>query len=192
CSSKAVDDEMPPAVLVAGHQSAAWALAEASAPVERVSRQLLPMVSTTDSREPGPPWAVRWLLDEAAPLIGQAPGVAVALLRRAVRDAPLDDAVTGALAGRLADAYYRVGNVAQAERIACRALDRVRDPDVHVDLHTTVVQCRGTTGRAAESLAALNDALTRPDLQARHRARLLVLIARTHRDLGEVDTAGPA
>ncbi|MEV6638677.1 AAA family ATPase [Amycolatopsis sp. NPDC051371] len=187
---KALYDEMPTAVRIAWHQVAASALAEARAPVERVARQLLPMVSTTDSRVPVPPWAVRWLLDVATPLIGQAPVAAVALLRRAVRDAPLDDAVTGALAGRLADAYYRVGNVAQAERIACRALDRVRDPDVHVDLQTTVVQCRGMTGRSAESLDALNDALTRPDLEARHRARLLVLIARTHRDLGEVDTAG--
>jgi DNA-binding CsgD family transcriptional regulator len=187
---RALYDEMPTAVRIAWHQAAAWALAEASAPVERVARQLLPMVSTTDSRVPVPAWAVRWLLDVATPLIGQAPVAAVALLRRAVRDAPLDDAVTGALACRLADAYYRVGNVAQAERIACRALDRVRDPDVVVDLHTTVVQCRGMTGRSAESLAELNDALTQPGLEARHRARLLVLIARTHRDLGEVDAAG--
>ncbi|MDQ7803024.1 AAA family ATPase [Amycolatopsis sp. A133] len=189
---RALYDEMPTAVRVAWHQAAASALAEAHAPVERVARQLLPMVSTTDSRVPVPPWAVRWLLDVAMPLIGQAPVVAVALLRRAVRDAPLDDAVTGALACRLADAYYRVGNVAQAERIACRALDRVRDPDVRVDLHTTIVQCRGATGRSAESLAALNEALGQPGLQARHRARLLVLIARTRRDLGEVDSAGRA
>ncbi|MFJ9782934.1 AAA family ATPase [Amycolatopsis sp. NPDC101161] len=187
---EALYDEMPTAVRVAWHQAAAFALAEASAPVERVARQLLPMVSTTDSRVPVPAWAVRWLLDVATPLIGQAPVVAVALLRRAVRDAPLDDAVTGALACRLADAYYRTDNVAQAERIASRALDRVRDPDVRVDLHTTVVQCRGSTGRAAESLAALNEALTQPGLEPRHRAKLLVLIARTHRDLGDVETAG--
>ncbi len=186
----ALYDDMPTAVRIAWHQGAAWALAEANAPVERVARQLLPMVSTTDSRVPVPAWAVRWLLDVATPLIGQAPGVAVALLRRAVRDAPLDDVVTGALAGRLADAYYGVGNIAQAERIAERALDRVRDPDVRVDLYTTVVQCRAMTGRSAEFLPELNDALTRPGLHPRHRARLLVLIARTHRYIGEVDTAG--
>ncbi|OXM63209.1 helix-turn-helix transcriptional regulator [Amycolatopsis vastitatis] len=186
---RALYDEMPTAVRVAWHQAAAWALAEANAPVERVARQLLPMVSTTDSRVPVPDWAVRWLLDVATPLIGQAPVVAVALLRRAVRDTPLDDAVTGALACRLADAYYRVGNVAQAERIALRALDRVRDPEVRVDLHTTVLQCRATTGRTAESLAALNEALDQPGLQARHRAKLMVLIARTRRYLGEIDAA---
>jgi DNA-binding CsgD family transcriptional regulator len=53
-----------------------------------------------------------------------------------------------------------------------------------------LTQCRGMTGRCAESLAALNRAMTQPGLQARHRARLLVLTARTHRDLGQVDTAG--
>ncbi|WIY00738.1 AAA family ATPase [Amycolatopsis mongoliensis] len=187
---RALYDEMPTAVRIAWHQAAAWALAEASAPVERVARQLLPMVSTTDSREPVPAWAVRWLLDVASPLIGQAPAVAVALLRRAVRDAPPGDAATDVLTCRLANAYYRVGNIAQAERIACRGLEHVSDPDVLVDLYTTVVQCRGATGRSAESLDALNAAANRPGLQARHRARLLVLIARTHRDLDEVDTAG--
>ena len=101
---KALYDEMPTSVRIAWHQDAAWALAEASAPVERVARQLLPMVSTTDSREPVPAWAVRWLLDVAAPLIGQAPVVAVALLRRAVRDAPPGDAATGVLTCRLANA----------------------------------------------------------------------------------------
>lgn len=187
--SKALYDEMPTAVRIAWHQAAARALAEAGAPVERVARQLLPMVSTTDSREPVPGWAVPWLLDVAAPLIGQAPVVAVALLRRAVRDAPPGDATTDALTCRLADAHYRVGNVAQAERIASQALEHVGDPDLLVDLHTTAAQCRGMTGRSAESLAALEDAVNRPGLRARHRARLLVLMARTHRDLGEVDTA---
>ncbi|NBH10874.1 hypothetical protein, partial [Amycolatopsis sp. SID8362] len=67
----ALYDDMPTAVRIAWHQGAAWALAEANAPVERVARQLLPMVSTTDSRVPVPAWAVRWLLDVATPLIGQ-------------------------------------------------------------------------------------------------------------------------
>ncbi|UOZ03086.1 LuxR family transcriptional regulator [Amycolatopsis sp. WQ 127309] len=186
---KALYDEMPTSVRVAWHQGAARSLAEAGAPVERVALHLLPMVSTTDSRVPVPAWAVQWLLEVAAPLIGQAPAVAVALLRRAVRDARPGDAVTAALTCRLADAHYRLGNFGQAERIACRALEHLDDPDLLVDLHTTVTQCRGMTGRSAESLAALNDAVARPGLQPRHRARLLVLIARTHRDLGQVVTA---
>jgi tetratricopeptide (TPR) repeat protein len=45
-------------------------------------------------------------------------------------------------------------------------------------------------GRAAESLATLDRALAAPGISARHRARLLVLAARTHDNLGEVETAG--
>ncbi len=185
----ALYDELPPAVRMAWHGAAARALAEAGAPVERVARQLLPAVSGKDSTDPVPGWVVRWLLGAASPLIGQAPAVAVALLRRAVGDAPPGDDETGTLSGRLADALYRVGDIAEAERVACRALPRIDDPDLLVDLHATVTQCRGMTGRAAESLSTLNEAVTRPGLPARHRARLLVLTARTHRDLGEVDTA---
>lgn len=184
----ALYDEMPVAVRVAWHQAAARELAQAGAPVGRVARQLLPAMTTAkDVQEPVPAWVVHWLRDAASPLIGQAPAVAVAILRRAVVDAP--DAEIGVLSCRLADALYRAGDVAEAERVACRALQRVSDPGLLVDLHTTVTQCRGMTGRSAESLAALNEAMTRPGFQARHRARLLVLAARTHRNLGQVDTA---
>lgn len=186
---KALYDEMPLAVRVAWHQAAARALALAGAPVGRVARQLLPTMTTANIREPVPGWVVRWLLDAASPLIGQAPTVAAAILRRVVEDAPTGGAPIDVLSCRLADALYRAGDVAEAERVACRALQRVGDPDLLVDLHTTVTQCRGMTGRSAESLAALNEAMTQPGLQARHRARLLVLAARTHRNLGQVDTA---
>ena len=144
---KALYDELPASVRVAWHRTAAEALAEAGAPVERVARQLLPTLSTKDSPERVPSWVVHWLLDAAAPLTGQAPAVAVALLRRAVRDAPSGDAAKGVLAGRLADALYRVGDFAEAERVACRALPRATDPDLLVDLHTTATQCRAMTGR---------------------------------------------
>jgi DNA-binding CsgD family transcriptional regulator len=45
-------------------------------------------------------------------------------------------------------------------------------------------------GRFAESLATLDEALAAPGITARHRARLLVLAARTHITLGEVEKAG--
>ncbi|MEV6823883.1 AAA family ATPase [Amycolatopsis sp. NPDC051102] len=181
---QALYDELPAGVRVVWHRAAARALADAGAPVERVARQLLPTVSDDDAGEPVPGWVVGWLLGAATPLIGQAPEVAVKLLRRAVRDS-----TANALSCRLAEALYRVGDFAEAERVADRALQRADDPDLRVDLHTTVTQCRAMTGRSAESLAALNRAVATPGLPARHRARLLVLTARTHRDLGEVDTA---
>jgi ATP/maltotriose-dependent transcriptional regulator MalT len=45
------------------------------------------------------------------------------------------------------------------------------------------------TGSAAASLAALDRTLASPEITARHRARLLVLAARTHLHLGEVEEA---
>ena len=45
-------------------------------------------------------------------------------------------------------------------------------------------------GLAAESLATLDQALASPGISAGHRARLLVLAARTHMSLGEAEKAG--
>ena len=59
-----------------------------------------------------------------------------------------------------------------------------------MDLHWTLAQCRMLAGESAESLATLDRALASPGLSARHRARLLVLAARTHDNLGEVEKAG--
>ena len=95
-----------------------------------------------------------------------------------------------ALVGRLADALYRVGDVAAAEQVANSALAHAVEPDLLVDLHWTLAQCRMRAGRSAESLATLNQALAAPGISARHRARLLVLTARTHSHLGEVEQAG--
>jgi Tetratricopeptide repeat len=45
-------------------------------------------------------------------------------------------------------------------------------------------------GQSAESLATLARAVASPGLSDRHRARLLVLAARTHSYLGEAEMAG--
>ena len=80
--------------------------------------------------------------------------------------------------------------LAEAEQVASRALEYAAEPDVVEDLHWTLAQCRMLAGSAAESLAALDQALAAPGISARHRARLLVLAARTHLHLGEVEEAG--
>ena len=74
--------------------------------------------------------------------------------------------------------------------MANRALKQTSEPDLLVDLHWTLAQCRGLAGVSAESLATLDRALSSPGLSARHRARLLVPAARTHFNLGEVEKAG--
>ena len=71
-----------------------------------------------------------------------------------------------------------------------RALEHAAEPDLLVDLHWTLAQCRMLAGESAESLATLDRALASPGISARHRARLLVLAARTHYNLGEAEKAG--
>ena len=191
----ALYDEMPAAVRAAWHRDAARALAEAGAPADRVARQLLRATGSgpddpDPTTEPVDDWMLDWLARSADQLVGQAPGVAAELLARAVAGSPTDSAQGGWLASRLADALYRIGERPRAEQVAFHALEHAAEPDLLVDLHWTLAQCRMLAGESAESLAALDRALASPGISARHRARLLVLAARTHRIIGEVEKAG--
>jgi DNA-binding CsgD family transcriptional regulator len=187
----ALYDEIPAPVRAAWHRDAGRALAEAGASADRVARQLLWAVGGPGgTAEPMDEWILRWLVSTAELLVSQAPRAAAELLRRAVTSSPPGSAQHDCLAGRLADALYRVGDTAEAEQVANRALEYVVERDLRVDLHWTLAQCRMRAGRSAESLDRLNRALDTPGISARHRARLLVLAARTHCNLGEVETAG--
>jgi DNA-binding CsgD family transcriptional regulator/tetratricopeptide (TPR) repeat protein len=188
----ALYEQMPEPVRAAWHRSAGKALVEASAPVDRIARQLLPAYcSPGGAAEPMDAWAVRWLREAAPVLTGHSPRAAVDLLRRAVIT-PTGAGAADVLGCRLAEALYRTGATAEAEKVASRALERVTDPDLVVDLHWTLAQCRALAGRTDESIAALEGALAGGELAARHRARLRVLVARSHRDAGRVDTASRA
>jgi DNA-binding CsgD family transcriptional regulator/tetratricopeptide (TPR) repeat protein len=187
----ALYDVMPAPIRAAWHRDAGRALAEADAPADRVARQLLWAVDGSGSpAEPMGAWILGWLDRTAELLVGQAPQVAVELLRQAVARSPVGSAQHDRLSGRLADALYRVGEAAEAEQVATRALMHAVEPDLLVDLHWTLAQCGILAGRAAESLATLNRALAAPGISARQRARLLVLAARTHSNSGDIETAG--
>jgi DNA-binding CsgD family transcriptional regulator/tetratricopeptide (TPR) repeat protein len=187
----ALYDEMPAPIRAAWHRDAGRALAETGAPVDRVARQMLRAVSGPGGRtDPMDEWMLSWLADTADRLVGQAPGVAAELLRRAVARSPAGSAQHDWLASRLADALYRIGDRAEAEQVAVRALEHAVEPDLLVDLHWTLAQCRMLAGGSTESLATLDRALASPGISARQRARLLVLTARAHSHLGEFDRAG--
>ncbi len=157
----ALYDQMPAPVRAAWHRDAARALAEAGAPADRVARQLLR--ATGGPSGPVDEWMMDWLDRAADLLVGQAPAVAAELLARAVASTPAGPARHGWLASRLADALYRTGDRAQAEQVANRALEHATEPDLVVDLHWTLAQCRLLAGPSAESLAVLDRALaTRP------------------------------
>ena len=187
----ALYDAIQPPVRAAWHREAARALAEAGAPADRVARQLLGAGGGPDGdSEPMHEWMLTWLIGTADLLVGQAPRVAAELLGQAVASVPSGSAQYEALVGRLADTLYRIGDMAGAEQVASRALAHVGEPDLLTDLHWTLAQCRMWTGRSAESLETLYNALASSGLSDRHQARLLVMAARTHSYLGEVEKAG--
>jgi DNA-binding CsgD family transcriptional regulator/tetratricopeptide (TPR) repeat protein len=187
----ALYDEIPVPLRAAWHRDAGRALAEAGAPTDRVARQLLWAAgSSAGPAEPMDEWILSWLTRSADQLVGQAPQVAAELLRQAVAGSQVGSPVHDSLVARLADALYRLGDRTEAEQVANDALEHVTDPDVLVDLHWTLAQCRMRVGRSTESLATLDRALATPGISARHRARLLVLAARMHSNLGEVEKAG--
>ena len=187
----ALYDEMPAPVRAAWHRDAGRALAEAGAPADRVARQMLRAVAEPGGRtEPMDEWMLIWLARTADPLVSQAPGVAAELLTQAVASSPPGSTQHDWLMARLADALYRIGDTTQAGKVANRALEHAAEPDLLVDLHWTLAQCRMLAGESADSLATLDRALASPGISARHRARLLVLAARTHSFLGEVEKAG--
>lgn len=140
-------------------------------------------VSTMDE------WMLEWLAVSAESLIGQAPGVAAELLAQAVSGIPAGSFRHGWLASRLADALFRTGNRVEAERVAERTLGYATDADLVVDLHWTLAQCRIAKGSETDSFAALEQALETPGITPKHRARLLVLAARSYLASGDVETA---
>jgi DNA-binding CsgD family transcriptional regulator len=187
----ALYEETPAPVRAAWHRDAGRSLAEAGAPADRVARQLLQaMAGPSALTEPMDEWILNWLTQTADVLVGQAPRVAADLLRRAVASSYAGSAQHGFLTARLADALYRIGDAAGAEQVANQTLASTAEPDLLVHLHWTLAQCRMRVGEFAECLATLDQALAAPGISTRHRARLLVLAARTHDSLGEAEKAG--
>ena len=203
----ALYDGVPAAVRAAWHADAGRALAASGAAVDRVARQLLAALDDpTRATGLDDGWLAEWLVTvAAAPLIGRAPQAAVPLLRAAAQGMAAQGMAaqgvaaqgvaaqgrggTATLAGLLADALYRTGDAAAAERVAAEALADVTEPDVLVDLHWTRAQCLSVLGRASECVETLETALAADGLERRHRARLLALAARAHRTHGDVDVA---
>ncbi|MCT2584360.1 helix-turn-helix transcriptional regulator [Actinophytocola gossypii] len=186
---RALYDDIAEAVRPAWHRDAARALAEAGVPHDRVARQLLAATKSPDAGPLDEP-LLDWLADAAPTLIAQTPKLAIDLLSQASRRSPPNTRRGAVLACRLADALFRTGDHVRAQRVAHRTMAVITDPDLVVDLHWTVSQCRALAGRADESFESLARALTLPGLSAQHRGRLLVMTARAHRDLGEVTVAG--
>ena len=129
-----------------------------------------------------------WLVRTADQLVGQAPGVAAELLAQAVASTPFGAVHHDWLVSRLADALYRTGDIARAAQVANQALDFVTEPDLLVDLHWTLAQCRIRTGPVRGVPGDAGPGAGDSRAIRRHRARLLVVAARTHSSFGEIET----
>jgi DNA-binding CsgD family transcriptional regulator len=186
---RALYDDIAAPLRPAWHGDAAKALAEAGVPTPRVARQLLHAINVPNA-DPLDESLLNWTADAAPSLIAQAPKDAIELLRKASSGSPASTPRGAVLVCRLAEALYRNGECDEAVEVATRAMRVITDPDLVIDLHWTVSQSRAMLGRSDEALAALERAHTLSDISAQQRARLLVLIARAHRDLGEVSVAG--
>ncbi len=187
---QALYDAIPAVVRAAWHREVGRALADYGASVEGVARQLLPALDGADPASGAADhWIVGWLVEAGQQLVGQVPQAAIPLLRWAIAGTPAGVVRHDELACRLADVLYRVGDAAGAAQVATRALAQVNDPDLLVDLHWILAQCRVMAGLCEESLAELDTALRTPGLNRIHRARLLVLMARVQRSLGRVERA---
>jgi DNA-binding CsgD family transcriptional regulator len=183
----ALYEEMPVPVRAAWHLDAARALVRHGASAEKVARQVLPAVDGGSTNVDGS--LVEWLSGAAHKLAGQAPNATVRLLRWALGGTPPGSTHHELLTCRLADALYRAGETAEAARVAHGALTYVKRADLMIDLHQTLLGCRAVEGRREETLHAVEAALELPGLGELHRARLLVLAARSHRSMGRVDRA---
>jgi tetratricopeptide (TPR) repeat protein len=186
--------------LVPADQAEAWrraarAVIDAALPADIAQPETWPICSALlphlqRAHQPMDEWMLSWLARSGPLLVGHAPRAAAELLRQGVASSVADPAQHDRLAGWLAEALYRVGDVADAEQVANLALEHAADPDLVADLHWTLAQCSMRGGSSAESQAMLDRALAAPGILARHRARLLVLAARTHSNVGEVEKAG--
>ncbi len=175
--------EMPASVRAAWHRDAGHALAAAGAAPERVARQLL--------RGPadGEGWMLDWLATSADSLVSQAPGVAAELLAQTVAAIPAGSGqarLAGGQARGRALPNRRPGGGRAGGRAGARPRGRPR-PGRGPALDPRPVPDAGRGGRGV-----LRDDRTgarRTGLSATHRARLLVLGARTHLYFGEVEAA---
>ena len=145
----ALYEGMPAAVRAAWHRDAGRA-SRRGAPADRVARQLLPALAG-DARRRGRR-VDRAVAGRRGPqLVGQAPHVAISLLRWAV---------TGMPAGVPRTTCWRAGSPTRSTGWATRRrrpgrqrrLAHVTRPDLLVDLHWTLIQCRASYGRVGRDV----------------------------------------
>jgi class 3 adenylate cyclase/DNA-binding CsgD family transcriptional regulator len=175
----AVYAELSPVDRNRGHTRAARLLVESGSDPERVAAQLLLTTSTGDT------WASTALRDAARSALGRgAPDSAVTYLRRALDDAPPEEA--GAVLHELGAAEARLAAPEALEHLA-GARAAARDPRVRSRIALDLGGALFTAGRAPEALDVLDGAIAElageePEL-SRELEYLLIGVARFEPEL---------
>jgi DNA-binding CsgD family transcriptional regulator/tetratricopeptide (TPR) repeat protein len=162
-------DEIPEFLRPAAHHRAAWLLAQAGMPVERVAEQLL---STSGCM---PPWTVDWALGAAATLTRRAPRAAAALLNRAFECATPDSAQRGALADRLATVLYLLGRLDELRSLAAQRLSECDGGGDSGRMTWMLASALARTKHSAEAIEVADRAIRAPVADNRWTARLRAL-----------------
>ena len=184
----ALYDEMPAPVRAAWHRDAGRALAEAGAPADRVARQMLR--ATAEAATPPGRWTSGCWTGWPQPRTRWWPGArgGGGAPQPGRRQLPGRSARHGWLASRLADALYRSGDRAGPSRWRT---GRSSTPSP-ISWLTCTGRWRSAAcwpGSPRSRWPRWTGRWPRPGSRPRDRARLLVLAARTHSDLGEVEKA---
>lgn len=179
---QALYQSIPGALRSALHREAAQALAISASQPLRVAEQL------AASDQAGNSWARQWLVVHAAPLAAQAPDLAIDLLRRELDH--VEDDQTESLFAVLAWVLLGVGRYREAVDCAQHGLTVVRMTGHRSEMEFVLIRALFSLGQHREGIDAVLRSLSRPDLPAVWRARLLGCLAMVRRGgEGNVDSA---
>lgn len=164
----AIYEEMPEAARIALHREAGRELARAGAPLSQVASHVLLGAVTGDAEAA---LSLRGAPRDAA---ARAPGIAVALLRRADELLPPDHPERDGVLLELVVALLRTGQVAQAAKITEDVLARPHDADVDLPLRIAMIDALSILNRGQELIDLTESTLTEnPDMPLADQALIM-------------------
>jgi DNA-binding CsgD family transcriptional regulator len=172
-------ERMPAGLRAAHHGRAARALADAGARPAQVAAQLAAQL-TAVKYLPGTevePWVVGWLAAAAPALTYLAPAVAADLIRAVLAQLDRADARREDLEASLVTVAFLLLRHDEVELVGRRVLADTGDPDRVADMTWLVGYTLLRTGRPAEAVTTIREALSRTGLSAAWTARLIALNA---------------
>ncbi|MFD4637134.1 BTAD domain-containing putative transcriptional regulator [Lentzea sp. NPDC058436] len=166
---QALYEAVAPEALAELHEQAARALADAGAPVSKVTEQLVA------SAGPLAPWALDWLHLNVASLVHRAPELVAGLLERALEVCEEDDPRREAFVANLVKVLFRLGRTPVGH--ARHGLALASTPADVAEMRHLLANVLFRSGDRAEAIAELTAGIAAPDVPpvwlARHQSLLV-------------------